>query len=119
MPTVAALERPSVGDIANSLKARVVSGNKECLNRDAQNYKVAAMQVPHFLGHLQEGDLVITPGDRSDIILASLMAHKSANYPQITGLLLSGNQEPEAQIKANWSWRQLKNPTIIPGSVLE
>jgi phosphate acetyltransferase len=98
VPTVPALERPSVGDIARSLKARVLSGNQECINRDVQNYKVAAMQVPHFLDHLQEGDLVITPGDRSDIILASLMAHKSANYPQISGLLLSGKQEPEAQI---------------------
>ena len=98
VPAVAALEKPSIGDIAQVLNARVFSGDQECLNRDVLNYKVAAMQVPHFLDHLEEGDLVITPGDRSDIILASLMAHKSANYPQIAGLLLSGKQDPETQL---------------------
>ena len=98
VPTVAALEKPTISDIVNKLNAKVLSGGDECLMRDVLNYKVVAMQVPHFLDHLEEGDLVITPGDRSDIILASLMAHKSANYPQISGLLLSGKQEPDPQI---------------------
>lgn len=98
LPTVPALEKPSINDIASQLNATVLSGDDECLKRDVLNYKVAAMQVPHFLDHLEPGDLIITPGDRSDIILASLMAHKSANYPQIAGLLLSGKQAPEEQI---------------------
>ncbi|MCF6203251.1 MAG: phosphate acetyltransferase [Methylococcaceae bacterium] len=98
VPTVAALEKPTISDIVNELNAKVLRGDNECLKRDVLNYKVAAMQVPHFLDHLEEGDLVITPGDRSDIILASLMAHKSTNYPQISGLLLSGKQEPDPQI---------------------
>jgi len=98
VPTVAALEKPTISDIANKLNAKVLSGDNECLKRDVLHYKVAAMQVPHFLDHLQEGDLIITPGDRSDIILASLMAHKSTTYPQIAGLLLSGKQEPDPQI---------------------
>jgi len=98
VPTVPALEKLSISDIIRQLNATVLSGDTETLNRDVLNYKVAAMQVPHFLDHLQEGDLIITPGDRSDIILASLMAHKSSNYPQIAGLLLSGHQAPEEQI---------------------
>ena len=98
VPTVAALEKPTIKDIAKKLNAKVLSGDDECLKRDVLHYKVAAMQVPHFLDHLQEGDLIITPGDRSDIILASLMAHKSTSYPQIAGLLLSGKQEPDPQI---------------------
>jgi len=98
VPTVVALEKPTVADIVNELKAKILSGDNECLKRDVLNYKVAAMQVPHFLDHLQDGDLIITPGDRSDIILASLMAHKSTNYPQISGLLLTGKQDPDPQI---------------------
>ncbi len=98
VPTVVALEKPTISDIVNKLNAKVLSGENECLMRDVLNYKVAAMQVPHFLDHLEEGDLIITPGDRSDIILASLMAHNSSNYPQISGLLLSGKQEPDTQI---------------------
>ncbi len=98
VPTVLALEKPTINDIAKKLKARLLSGDEASLKRDVLNYKVAAMQIPHFLDHLQEGDLIITPGDRSDIILASLMAHNSSNYPQIAGLLLSGKQDPESQI---------------------
>lgn len=98
VPTVKTLEKPTIKDIATKLNAKVLSGDEECLKRDVLNYKVAAMQVPHFLDHLEQGDLIITPGDRSDIILASLMAHKSSNYPQIAGMLLSGQQEPEPQI---------------------
>jgi len=98
VPAVAALEKPTISDIASKLDAKILSGDNETLKRNVLNYKVAAMQVPHFLDHLEEGDLIITPGDRSDIILASLMAHKSANFPQIAGLLLSGKQEPEPQI---------------------
>ncbi len=98
VPTVLALEKPTINDIAKKLNARLLSGDEASLKRDVLNYKVAAMQIPHFLDHLQEGDLIITPGDRSDIILASLMAHNSSNYPQIAGLLLSGKQDPEAQI---------------------
>ncbi len=98
VPMIAALEKPTLSDIASDLKAKVLSGDNETLKRNVLNYKVAAMQVPHFLDHLEEGDLIITPGDRSDIILASLMAHKSAKYPQIAGLVLTGKQEPEPQI---------------------
>ncbi len=98
VPMIAALEKPTLSDIVSNLKAKVLSGDNETLKRTILNYKVAAMQIPHFLDHLEEGDLIITPGDRSDIILASLMAHKSAKYPQIAGLVLTGKQEPEPQI---------------------
>jgi phosphate acetyltransferase len=99
VPTIPALEKPSIRDIVRGLNAKVFNGDDESLNRDVLNYKVAAMQVPHFLDYLEEGDLVITPGDRSDIILASLMAYRSANYPRIAGLLLSGNQQPDTQVE--------------------
>ena len=98
VPTVPILEKPSIGDIASELNVSVFFADSECMNRDVLNYKVAAMQIPHFLDHLEDGDLVITPGDRSDIILASLMAYQSSNYPQIAGLLLSGKQRPDSQL---------------------
>ncbi len=53
VPTVAALEKPTISDIVNELNAKVLSGDNECLKRDVLNYKVAAMQVPHFLDHLE------------------------------------------------------------------
>ena len=93
------LEKPSMGNIANALGAKMLSNDKKALGREIYQYKVAAMLAPDFLDYVETGDLIITPGDRSDIILASLMAYHSTNYPQISGLLLTGDQEPEPQIQ--------------------
>ncbi len=100
VPEEASLEKPTIGNIAKALKLRVFSGDSNALGREVYHYKVAAMLVPDFLDYVQDGDLIITPGDRSDIILASLMTYHSKNYPQIAGLLLTGHQQPGRQVQA-------------------
>ncbi len=52
------------------------------------------MQLRNYLPHLTENALLITPGDRSDVILSALQAHQSQYYPQIAGILLSGGLKP-------------------------
>lgn len=98
VPVEPSLFKPSIGNISSQLSAQVLSGNKQTLNRLVNNYKVAAMQVPNFLDLLDEGDLIITPGDRADIILSCFMAYTSSNYPQIAGLLLTGKQGTAFQV---------------------
>jgi phosphate acetyltransferase len=49
---------------------------------------VGAMQLCNYLLHLKENSLVITPGDRADIILGALQANESLNYPTISGIVL-------------------------------
>ncbi|MGZ4958908.1 MAG: phosphate acetyltransferase [Methylomonas sp.] len=100
VPSEPSLEKPTMGNIANTLGAKVFSGDSNAMNREVYHYRVAAMLVPDFLDYVQAGDLIITPGDRSDIILASLMAYHSKNYPQIAGLLLTGHQEPGRQVQS-------------------
>ncbi|PKM35388.1 MAG: phosphate acetyltransferase [Gammaproteobacteria bacterium HGW-Gammaproteobacteria-10] len=99
VPSEPSLEKPSMGDIARSLNAKFISHDFETLNLEVYNYKVAAMLVSDFLDYIEKGDLIITPGDRSDIILACLMAYHSKSYPQIAGLLLTGEQEPAPQVQ--------------------
>ncbi|MDP2002436.1 MAG: phosphate acetyltransferase [Desulfurivibrionaceae bacterium] len=98
LPEEPFLGKPTVGEIARALDARVIMGDPEEMNRGVTDFKVAAMNLPHFLDHLVEGDLIIAPGDRSDIILGSLAANFSSTYPSIAGLLLSGGFVPDAQI---------------------
>jgi phosphate acetyltransferase len=57
------------------------------------------MELPNFLEHVEDGSLIITPGDRSDIILGSLLADEAETYPQIAGLLLSGNLRPAPEVR--------------------
>ncbi|MBT3813715.1 MAG: phosphate acetyltransferase [Gammaproteobacteria bacterium] len=98
VPSEPSLNMLSVGNISRQLDARILSGDQQTLNRAVNHFKIAAMQVPDFLEHLEEGALIITPSDRADIILACLMSYPSTNYPQIAGLLLTGKQNPPTQV---------------------
>ena len=71
---------------------------QETLNREVYDYKVAAMLLPDFLNYVDANSLIISPGDRSDIILGSLMSYPSRAYPQIAGLLLSGDLQPAKEV---------------------
>jgi phosphate acetyltransferase len=99
LPECPLLEKPTVGEVAQALDAKVVIGDEEGLSREIEAYKVAAMEVPHFLDHLEDGSLVIAPGDRSDIILGTLLSHVSETYPQVAGLLLTGDLEVAPQVR--------------------
>ncbi len=92
------LSMPSLGEVADTLDCEWLHGGKSERQRMISGYKIAAMEMPHFLEHIEEGDLVITPGDRADIILASLLAHKSQYYPHLAGLILTGGLNPADSI---------------------
>jgi phosphate acetyltransferase len=98
LPELPVLDKPTVGEIAAVLGAERVSGHEESFNREVMNFKVAAMELPHFLEHIEKGSLIIAPGDRSDIILGSLLADASKTYPHIAGLVLTGGLKPAPQV---------------------
>ncbi len=93
------LDRRTVRDISRGLRAELISGDDAELDGEVRNVKIAAMELPNFLDHLEEGSLVITPGDRSDIILGTLAADRSNSYPRIAALVLTGNLKPAAQVR--------------------
>jgi phosphate acetyltransferase len=98
VPEHEGLGKPTIATIARTLGAEVVHGEAEQLNREVLDYKVAAMQVSNFLEYLEEACLVITPGDRSDVILSSLATLLTEGYPRIAGLLLTGGLKPAPQV---------------------
>lgn len=99
IPEHAILAKPTVAEIAQALQAQCLRGEAESLNRMVTESKVAAMELPHFLDRILEGNLIITPGDRSDIIVGSLAAEASTSYPHISGLLLTGGFKPAPQVQ--------------------
>jgi len=99
IPDLPVLEKPTVGEITATLGAERLSGHEESFNREVRNFKVAAMELPHYLDRIEEGSLIIVPGDRSDIILGSLLADASRTYPHIAGLILTGGIKPAAQVQ--------------------
>ena len=97
IPLIASMNNPTIKEIVEVLEAKVLFGG-EFLNNEVGNFSVGAMQLRNYLLHLKEKALVITPGDRADIILGALQANESANYPSISGIVLTGNILPEESI---------------------
>ena len=97
IPVISSLNHPTVQEIVIDLDAKVLFGDAY-LNNQTSNFSVGAMQLCNYLLHLKEDSLVITPGDRADIILGVLQANESVNYPTIAGIVLTGNILPEPSI---------------------
>lgn len=98
LPDDPVLAKPTVRDIATALNATRLFNDEAGLNRNVADFVIAAMELPHFLSHIETDSLVITPGDRADIILGSLLSYPSQAYPQIAGLLLSGGLAPAPEV---------------------
>ena len=113
LPENTLLDTVSVREIADALNAEMISGDPAWLDGEVKHIKIAAMELPHFLDHIGDGSLVITPGDRSDIILGALTADMSRSYPRIAGLLLTGGIPPAEQVR-----RLLDGLDVAPVPVL-
>ncbi len=98
LPENYSLDRPTVGEIARELHLEYLYGSKQSMTHEVARYKIAAMQLHDFLGHLENCTLIITPGDRSDIILGSVAADTSGAYPMIAGMILTGDQKPAPEV---------------------
>ena len=97
IPLIDTLVNPTLKEILVELNGKVLFG-KEFLDNQTGNFGVGAMQLRNYLNHLKNESLVITPGDRADIILGALQAHISSNYPRISGIILTGGLIPEDTI---------------------
>lgn len=91
------LSNPSIKEIVQQLDGKVLFGENH-INNQAAHFSVGAMQLRNYLTHLKKDSLVITPGDRADIILGALQANISANYPSVSGVVLTGGLLPEDSI---------------------
>ena len=91
------LGNPTMAEIARAMNAEVLYGEEQ-MTRHVYGFTVAAMQLRNFLRRIEQGSLIITPGDRSDVIVACLSSVSSMSMPNITGIMLTGGLRPEEPI---------------------
>ncbi|CAM1352127.1 MULTISPECIES: phosphate acetyltransferase [Tenacibaculum] len=91
------LNNPTIKEFLMEIEGKVLFG-EEFLNNTTGDIKVGAMQLSHFLHHLGDDSVVVTPADRSDILLGTLQANISSNYPSIAGIILTGGMELNSSI---------------------
>ncbi|MFF2850556.1 phosphate acetyltransferase [Streptomyces sp. NPDC058001] len=97
LPDEPALAAPTVAQITHALGGEVLLGDDSGLARDALDFVFGGAMLPNFLNALTPGCLVVTPGDRADLVVGSLAAH-SAGTPPIAGVLLTLGERPSPEI---------------------
>jgi phosphate acetyltransferase len=97
LPELAMLAAPTVAEVATALSARYLQpvegaagADSGMVRREVSRVLIGAMSLPSFLERMGQDDLLITPGDRADLIAGCLAAHLSGTYPSIAGLVLTG-----------------------------
>ena len=93
LPEEPLLDAPAVGDLAQAVEGAVISGDQELLKREVLGVLVAGMTAEHVLERLTDGVAVITPGDRSDVVLAVVSAHAAEGFPSLSCIILNGGLE--------------------------
>ncbi|MFF1903174.1 phosphate acetyltransferase [Kitasatospora sp. NPDC058218] len=99
IPEEPALAAPTVAQLVEATGAEVLIGDAAGLARDVRGFVFGGAMLPTFLDALTEGALVVTPGDRADLVIGSLAAH-AAGAPPIAGVLLTLGQHPGPNVMA-------------------
>ncbi|AXG80350.1 phosphate acetyltransferase [Streptomyces paludis] len=94
LPDEPALAAPTVAQITQTLGGTVLLGDDSGLARDALDFVFGGAMLPNFLNALTPGCMVVTPGDRADLVVGALAAH-SAGTPPIAGVLLTLDERPD------------------------
>lgn len=99
IPDTPILSAPTVEQIMQRLDLRLFCGG-ETINARVKHTIVAAMEPHNMIGHLKDGTLVITSGDRVDNILVSVSSHlvHEGIGAHISAVILTGGLIPDAKI---------------------
>jgi len=94
IPELDVLQKVTIRQISDFLKAKQLYGQKEHLNYVINDIKIAAMSLDNLLKYISDGTLIIAPADRMDVLSTLALTLISGNYPKISGILLTGNFSP-------------------------
>ena len=90
VPEDRTLVAPSIRGILSAVEGRLLKGDEELLAREALSVVVAGMSMVNVLPRLTEEAVVVVAADRTDVLLALLLAERSGTFPSIAGIILNG-----------------------------
>ncbi len=112
LPEDPLLVAPSVAELREAVHGTLIKGDKALLGREALSVLVAGMTAEHVLERLRDGMAVITPGDRSDVVLAVMSAHAAEGFPSLSTVILNGGLALHPSIAALVDGLGLRMPII-------
>ncbi len=112
VPDEPLLVAPTVADLQTAVKGVLVSGDTALINREVMGVVVAGMTADHVLERLEDAAAVVTPGDRSDVVLAVASAHAAEGFPSLACIILNGGFELHSSTGALVAGLRLRLPII-------
>ncbi|WP_237200677.1 phosphate acetyltransferase [Rothia nasimurium] len=112
LPELPEISLPTVAEVVYNLGLNHEGMSQDFLDRDIHDIKIAAMTVSNFLSQFTDGDFVIVPGDRADIMVATLASALSPTFPAPSGMLLTGGLA--AELKGDTAIGQLVEKAPFP-----
>ena len=112
LPEEPLLSAPTVAELEKAVNGMPVSGEASLREREVMSVLVAGMTADHVLERLGDGMAVITPGDRSDVVLAVASAHAAEGFPSLSCLVLNGGFELHPSIAALVSGLRSRLPIV-------
>ncbi|MGD0536095.1 MAG: AAA family ATPase [Verrucomicrobiota bacterium] len=97
LPLLDLLSHPTMELIQEELRAELLNRSTQMMNL-VEEVVVGAMSVPQALCYFKKGVLVITPGDREDIVLAAATTLFGQGTEGLAGILLTGGQRPSPSV---------------------
>ena len=93
------LARPTIGQILEETNFELLCG-KDYLEGSVSQVMVGAMEPHDAVKYITEDSLIITPGDREDMIMTALSCFRDPENKKlkISGIILSGGITPEIPI---------------------
>ncbi|MGI2171220.1 phosphate acetyltransferase [Shewanella sp. MF05960] len=86
---------PRASDLAKHLNAKIINAG-EMHTRRMRRVTFCARSIPNMLMHFKANSLLVTSGDRSDVIVSACLA--AMNGVKIGALLLTGGYQPEPEV---------------------
>ena len=83
------LVAPTMREVMAAIDGTLIKGDEELLSREVLGVVIAGMSMVNVLPRLSESSIVMIPADRTEVLLATLLAHSSGTFPSISGILLN------------------------------
>ncbi|WP_373693387.1 phosphate acetyltransferase [[Mycobacterium] burgundiense] len=115
LPEEPLLFAPSVAELRDAVGGTLIKGDEALLGREVLDVMVAGMTADHVLERLRDDMAVITPGDRSDVVLALMSANAAEGFPSLSTMILNGGLELHPAIAALVDGLGSRLPIIATG----
>ena len=112
LPDEPLLEAPTVAEMQQAVNGTLISGDEAMMSRECMSVLVCGMTAPNVLERLTEGQAVVAPADRDDVVLAVTCAHGADSYPSLSCLILNGALKMHPAIAKLVSGLRLRLPII-------